>query len=61
MRQFVAPTRRMMPISLRRANIPIRSVLATNPIADASMITAIPNTLSESTRVRASSRSRSFV
>ena len=41
MRQFVAPTRRMIPISLRRANMPMRNVFATSAIADASMITAI--------------------
>ena len=40
-RQFVAPTSRMMPISLRRANMPMRSVFATSATAEASMITAI--------------------
>ena len=34
MRQFVAPTSRMMPISLRRANMPMRSVFATSAIAE---------------------------
>ena len=57
MRQFVAPTSRMMPISLRRANMPMRSVFATSAIAEASMITAIDSTPIESTRVIAVSRS----
>ena len=48
-RQFVAPTSRMMPISLRRANIPMRSVFAINATAEASMIAAIDRTPIEST------------
>ena len=37
MNQFVAPTRRMIPISLRRANTAMRTVLAMRAIADSSM------------------------
>ena len=56
MRQFVAPTRRMMPISLRRANIPMRSVFAINATAEASMIAAIDRIPIDRTRVIATSR-----
>ncbi len=56
MRQFVAPTSRMMPISFRRANIPMRRVFAINATADASMMTAIDRIPTERTRVIATSR-----
>ena len=49
-----------MPISFRRANIPIRKVLATSPIAETSMMTAMPKTPSDNTLVSALSRSSSF-
>ena len=51
----MAPTSRMMPISLRRANMPIRNVFAINATADASMIAAIDRIPIESTRVMATS------
>ena len=41
----------MMPISLRRANMPMRSVFATRAMAEASMMTAIESTLIDSTCV----------
>ena len=62
MRQFVAPTRRMIPISFRRANIPIRNVFATRTTALTSMITAAEKMPSEKhaghRRADRSSRSR---
>src|SRR5438034_208948 len=38
MNQFVAPTSRMIPISLRRANTPIRTVLPMSVAAEASLV-----------------------
>src|SRR6266511_767139 len=56
--QFVAPTNRMIPISLRRLNTARRTVLPISAAADTSITTATANTPTRNTRITANSRFR---